>query len=562
MGLIHIRHIRDALKKRFDRLIDLSDLGPNVPPDQREDHFLTRSLSAFVIAELARVDDKIAANAVVDGSDDNGIDAFYYDSTERVCYLIQSKWVKDGKSTVELGGIHKFVQGVLDFVQDKLDIFGKLKKKKTEIESALSDSAVRFVLVVAYTGEPALADKARRPLDDLLIEQNDVSELFSFRPLGQAALYGIIAGQALGESVDLEVMLHEWGYITDPFLSYYGQVDLADIVTWKKFGTSLYHRNLRGFKGNTDVNEGIVNTAKSAPEKFWYFNNGITILCNELKKQPLGGADRESGVFDCEGASVVNGAQTVGSIISAADGGDNDGFKHARVLVRLISLKNCPPGFADQLTRAANTQNRIEKKDFAALDPEQQRLKTELFLECHKEYSYRAGDREPSPDEGCTLDEATVALACAQSDVDLCVTAKREMGRLYDDITQAPYKVLFNPQLSALKLWRCVDVLRAVDNALKVLQTKLPAGRERLIAIHGNRFILYRVFRGIAGLEDTDAEFGRTKAQIPEATKSVLDEVTVVAQRLFPNAYPSNLFKNAAKCKELVAEIDHTADPK
>jgi hypothetical protein len=203
MGLIHIRHIKDALKKRFDKLIDLSDLGPNIPADQREDHFLTRSLSAFVVAGLATVDDKIAANAVVDGSNDNGVDAFYYDSTERVCYLVQSKWIKDGKSTVELGDIHKFVQGIFDLVQDKLETFGKLKKKKTEIENALSDSSVRFVLVIAYTGEPQLADNARRPLDELLKEQNDVSELFTFQPLGQAALYGILAQQASAQSIDL-----------------------------------------------------------------------------------------------------------------------------------------------------------------------------------------------------------------------------------------------------------------------------------------------------------------------------------------------------------------------
>ena len=114
------------------------------------------------------------------------------------------------------------------------------------------------------------------------------------------------------------------------------------------------------------------------------------------------------------------------------------------------ATEKVPPTFAAELTRAANTQNRIEKKDFAALDPEQDRLKTELLLECEKFYAYKTGDREPSPAEGCTLDDAAVALACAQKDVGLCVQAKREVGRLYDDIQQAPYKMLFNPSLTAL----------------------------------------------------------------------------------------------------------------
>lgn len=66
-------------------------------------------------------------------------------------------------------------------------------------------------------------------------------------------------------------------------------------------------------------------------------------------------------VVECEGASVVNGAQTVGIIIAAIDGGSN-GLRRARVLVRIIDLEHCPPTFAADLTRAANRQNRIEKK--------------------------------------------------------------------------------------------------------------------------------------------------------------------------------------------------------
>lgn len=172
----------------------------------------------------------------------------------------------------------------------------------------------------------------------------------------------------------------------------------------------------------------------------------------------MGGSSRESGVFECEGASVVNGAQTVGSILSAIDGGPN-GFHRARVAIRIIDLEKCPPTFAGELTRAANTQNRIEKKDFAAQDPEQDRLKTELLLEREKNYAYKTGDRPPLPEEGCTFDDAVVALACAHEDPSLCVQAKREVGLLYEDITQAPYKRLFNASVSALKLWRSVEVI-------------------------------------------------------------------------------------------------------
>ena len=458
MAILHIGHIKAALKKRFDGLIDLSDV-PSAKGDDLENFFLTRSLAAFVIAELARVDDKIAAKAVVDGSKDNGIDAFYFDPTERTCYLIQSKWIHSGKGSMEVGDVHKFLRGVTDLLESNLNTFDKLQNKKADIDAALTDSSAQFVLVAAYTGEQQVSTEALRPIELFLEEQNDPTELIRFQPLRQADLHGIVARQAVGESVKLTVLLHEWGKVTDPFLAYYGMIDLQDIGTWKEFGQSLYIRNLRGFKGSTDVNEAIVKTAKTAPEHFWYFNNGITILCAKLSKQPLGGSNRESGVFECEGASVVNGAQTVGSIISALDAGISE-LQRVRVLVKIIDLERVPASFAADLTRAANTQNRIEKKDFAALDPEQDRLKTELLLEYGKFYAYKTGDRNPSPDEGCNLDDAAVALACAQKDVGLAVQAKREVGRLYDDIHQAPYRALFNPSLTALRMWRSVEVMR------------------------------------------------------------------------------------------------------
>lgn len=550
MAILHIGHIRAALKKRFDGLIDLSDV-PNAKGDDLENFFLTRSLAAFVIAELAHVDDKIAAKAVVDGGGDNGIDAFYFDSAERVCYLVQSKWVQNGKATIEVGEVHKFLQGVTDLLESNVEAFDKLRQKKAEIDAALTDSSARFVLVVAYTGEQRMSAEALRPIEDFLREQNDPTELISFQPLRQADLHATVARQVAGESVKLTILLHEWGKVTEPFLAYYGMIDLQDIVTWEAFGQSLYNRNLRGFKGSTDVNEAIVKTARQAPDHFWYFNNGITILCERLLKQPLGGSNRESGVFECEGASVVNGAQTVGSIISALGG---NGSRSARVMVKIIDLERCPPTFAAELTRAANTQNRIEKKDFAALDPEQDRLKTELLLECGKSYAYKTGDRDPSPEEGCTLDDAAVALACAQKDSVLCVQAKREVGRLYDDIQTAPYKTLFNASLTALRLWRAVEVMRLVDEQLKSQASR--EGKDRLIAVHGNRFILHLVFQWIGEFEGADAvEFEQMKARIPDLTLKALTNVTAAKEKQAASSYPANFFKNATKCKQLEAAI-------
>jgi AIPR protein len=223
-------------------------------------------------------------------------------------------------------------------------------------------------------------------------------------------------------------------------------------------------------------------------------------------------------------------------------------------MVRLISLANCPQDFAYDVTRAANTQNRIEKRDFAALDKEQARLRSELLLSLGKEYVFRTGDQPPALDKGCTLDEAAVALACAQSDATHAVNAKQAIGRLYEDITKAPYTILFNSSLTAIKLWRAVEVLRCVDSLLKAQQKKRE-GKEKLCAIHGNRVILYLIFRELSPtifeVDSTDADMKR----IPELVADYLDKITAEITKSYAASYVGNVFKNISKCKAIVSAI-------
>ena len=551
MSIIQVNHIQSSCRGRFSSLIDTSDVT-GTAAEERDNNFLTRALAAFSISALAKVDDVVASKSVVDEYHDDGIDAFFFDRIEHIAYLVQSKWAKNGTGSTDVGSVLKFIQGVNHFLEGKVQLLGpKMQAKNQDIQDVLADSQATFVLVIAYTGKPALSAEVRRPLDQLLQDLNDDGDLVSLQVLKQKELHDIVEQRALGESVDLTVLLHEYGVVRDPYKAYYGQVDVADVTAWGKFGDHLYHKNIRGFKGSTDVNDSIMTTIKDSPDNFLYFNNGITLLCSELEKQPLGGKSRNSGVFECKGASVVNGAQTVGSIISSLT---PPVTSTARVMVRLISLEGCPPDFGFDVTRATNTQNRIEKRDFAALDEEQSRLRSDLLLSLGKEYVFRTGDRPPTPDKGCTLDDATVALACANPDITYCMIAKREVSRLYEDIEKAPYTVIFNSGLSALKLWRAVEVLRRVDSFLKNAAAA-KEGKERLVAIHGNRLLLHLVFRALGenifGADNADAEM----AKIAKIAEESLDTLTAQILLNYSSSYPGQLFKNITKCKLIVTAI-------
>src|SRR5438552_8384335 len=167
MSTIHVRHIRSALENLFSGKVDLSDYDGKAE-EQRQDVFLSRSLAGYVLMQLIDITSDIAGQAIVDGFDDNGIDAIHFDQSEKVFYVVQSKWMASGNGTPERGEVQKFIKGFQDLIEAKFDRFNaKVQSKKSIVLSALDDSQTKFTLVVAYTGQQPLSTHAQRDLDDL-----------------------------------------------------------------------------------------------------------------------------------------------------------------------------------------------------------------------------------------------------------------------------------------------------------------------------------------------------------------------------------------------------------
>jgi hypothetical protein len=256
----------------------------------------------------------------------------------------------------------------------------------------------------------------------------------------------------------------------------------------------------------------------------------------------------------------VNGAQTVGVVGEALGDQDPSGlaaesrFSDSWVHVRIIPLDGCPPEFDRKITEATNFQNAVDRRDFAALDATQHRIATEFALD-RKKYAYRSGDERPHDDEGCTLTEATQALACAHS-MDLAVQAKREIGLLWADTTKQPYTDLFNNDTNAVHLWKAVIVMRAVEDVL----TRFRSSGERkteVIATHLNRSILNLVFSDPAlrawkaDSTDINALANRTK----EVTPTIFTKVANYIKENHDGDYLASLSKNRDKCTAMKEAI-------
>ncbi len=556
MSTIQLNHIKKKLETDYCPQIDMTDYAGK-PTDETAAARLSRALAAFAIAERLGVDAAVAAESITDGFDDNGVDAIGIDFDKGVVVVVQSKWDSTGGGSPQLGDVQKFIQGYRDLTEPRFDRFNdKVRRKAGDLTTALDNADMRFEILLVHTGNQPLSTHAESAFADLLAQANDVLDTsLTLQVLGQAELHAYVRRAAASRAPDITVTMYDWGMTDDPYKAIYGQVDAVDVVEWwTDHRLTLFDANLRKFIFDSTVNESIVQTLLDEPRNFWYFNNGITALCDRISKAPLGGTRRRSGKFSFAGTRIVNGAQTVGSIGTAAQR-KPDCIEDARVHVRFISLEDCPDGFSTAVTRATNTQNSVLPRDFVALDSEQERLRGDLLLDLGKVYAIKRGEQDPARDEGCTVIEATAALACAHS-LDLAVQAKREFGRLWEDVHKAPYTDIFNGRVRSTRLWRAVEVLRLVEETLKERQGATE-GRERQVAVHANRLVANLVFESLPSgmLDDPSKDFQVWLDQTPTLTRAALSAVWTVMSSDFTNVYPAPTFKSASRCRDIASLV-------
>lgn len=563
MSIIHINQIGEKIKKLFIPNLDLRDVPDKDP--EKETKILTRCLAAYSIYSLLDPTVEAAAGAVIDGGDDNGIDAIHYSAQNKRMVIAQSKWIKDGKSEPDSGEIAKFCNGVKDLFEMNFDRFNdKVQNKRPEIEKALSEYETKYTLVVIHTGEKSfLATHSQRLIDDLLDELNSTGEveteqIVEFIQLNQGRVYSSFALGVGDAPINLEIGLLEWGIVNEPYKAYYGTVSAKEIAKWwEDHQRKLFNRNIRQVLGATDVNDEIEETLVHGPEKFWYYNNGITIIADKIDKSMVGGGNREIGSFKLENASVVNGAQTVSTIGKYAQK-ESSGLDKAKVQIRIISLKDTPHEFGKEVTRTNNRQNRIENRDFVSQDPEQNRIKAELAIE-GIEYNIMRSDSFQASEKAFDLQEATVALACASDFPSLVVQAKKGIGKFYEDLDGSFYKSLFNPSVYGIYVYNCVRIDRKINDILKRKISGLPkkSGRYYGLLVHGNRVIAHLVIKALL----LKSKMNNISWKIDDTLlKTTTDDVTDKVYSYLENNYHDNilgtLFKNNRKCIEVINNYD------
>lgn len=154
----------------------------------------------------------------------------------------------------------------------------------------------------------------------------------------------------------------------------YGQLKDVDV------DLDVLFDNVRGFILNSKFNVNIEKTLEHEASKFFFYNNGLTIVAENIISSSQNGGRLTK--LDIKNFQVLNGGQTLRTIHEYNKKNDNnlvDKMINAEVLVRLLNItddniKNC-------IAEYTNSQNAIDLMDLKSLRKEQ--LQLEAFLKDH-----------------------------------------------------------------------------------------------------------------------------------------------------------------------------------
>lgn len=545
---VHVRQLEQYFLNAVKASIDVSDLAGKNPQDLSQ-ATLSRSLTAFAISGLTGIPVTQSASHVFDGERDQGIDGCFFDSGKNTLVFVQSKWHANGTKTIGKGDLLKFLHGVKLVLSANWETFSaKFKAQRAAIDQVLLKPDVSVIVAVAFTGDNKLGEECEEVLKQFELEQNAVGEYLETKVLDLRALHRFFRTATLSAQPPFTAMLLDWGQSVEPHQAIYGRIcceELAKLYT--DIGEPLFEPNIRSFLGDGEVNNQIIGTLLGKPEDFWYLNNGVTGICTRYSKTALGGGDnRQAGAFVFQGLQIVNGAQTIGSIAKAYEKAPAKVAK-AFTMFKVISLEGTPLGFTDVITIATNKQNRVEEKDFLTLDPNQNRIKIEVFSK-GIQYVFRSGESVVDKSTGFDVTEAMVALACSNTDVSNAVLAKRNIGLLLDRKSNA-YQLLFHAGINGELTWQQVKKFRKIDAALVSAQSAAPNQKKKQILTHGNRVLAWAVFNagGAALIDDPVA--------LSTFIQNAADVTDGFIKAQYPDAYLAVFFKNTQKCSELAMAI-------
>ncbi len=139
---------------------------------------------------------------------------------------------------------------------------------------------------------------------------------------------------------------------------------LRNLYQNREYRERLFNLNIRQWLGKNSVNKGMIETIEKSPDKFFYYNNGITAICENYYW------DKDNQLLDCTKFQVVNGAQTLTTIAKEPEMVD---LTNVKVLIKIVKADKYTSGdkessLAFNIVKNNNSQTVIKSIDFRSND--------------------------------------------------------------------------------------------------------------------------------------------------------------------------------------------------
>lgn len=352
--------------------------------NEREDlkKYGGEGLGLFALALRYSEDDLdgIAASSILDGQDDKKMDILYLDQSSKTAFIMQCYLATSGKRTAKANKASDLNTAVAwAFSADTEKVPERIRSHVENLREAVQNGEVEKIVFwyVHNLNESSGVNaemRAVRENANTVVRQlySDKKIQIESQEVGLKTLDLWLKQGGLGISVSDEIVFEtDGGFPTDEddwnaYSTSISGVKLHEL--FKNHGLELFSLNVRDYLGSiskdTNINNGIQETAQDEPSLFWAFNNGITAIVNDFEVV----GDK----ITIEGISIVNGAQTTGSI------GNLDVVPESTLRVPIRFLKTNNPDLVLRIMRYNNSQNKVEASDFRSTDDIQTRLKSEF----------------------------------------------------------------------------------------------------------------------------------------------------------------------------------------
>lgn len=464
------------------------------------------AFSLLCLSEILRVDFDEARGALTDGSDDRGIDAVYLEehSGNKVIHLFQFKYHSsfsvEGRNfpSSEIDKIISFVGDCFGQADGFLETCNSLLKQRVlDIWDFIKAGSARVIVHLCSNGAKLLEkhltrlDQALEKYKFFAIAEHDldsISDALAHRTNSDRKLELKLVEEQIFERTDGNVRAVIGTVRADEFIESF--VDPTDPL---RLDPALFEENVRVFLGEENsVNKRIYDTALSDESKlFWYYNNGITVVCESFSYQP----GFRNPTMELQNPQIVNGGQTSHALFAASQV-DTGAIHDVRILLRVIETKDS--SLYARVAEATNSQTPIRSRDLRSNDPIL--LKLESSLQSHGWYFDRKRDQYADQPETKRIDALKLGqfwLAFVRSEPDKAKTASDKIFGEFFPLVFDPEEMDAERIIEVWKLYSFIEDKRrlALDQSKTAISSRASALVEIIWVIEGFYHLAYMVRR-------------------------------------------------------------------